>query len=739
MTRDSELARLHAQADTAFDQQDFARANLIYGHLAVLRPDTFYYFARAIEAANRLGDASVPRQVLDRPGFPGDDDQFFWGCEVLIQARSPQAAHSLIARETARAAVSPAYLAAGQARLLSATGLRARGLQVMAETIARDDAPPLAFRIAAILARELGDLDSAVAIAAKGARLHGHPHDARFVLEILLLLVEAETATAFAARFSAAYPHHAAAIADLAAAATDLEQRCRRSATLHGSAASPDRDRLQAALATQADADTILWGKRALIALARSNAMTIDDFHRFGIYLPNWENSDIKSYVLYHALRQHRQDPRVAERWLRRLLADRCYGDAAAWLSGRLATQPTDDMLAFGILLLRMREAGLLPDDAVAQEVQALAPRLRQALPGAGWAMQAVLQPHLAALGLPARRWSPPDEPPNDHPGFRRLFGVSTGRLNRAARPAAPAAAGARPVIVISGQVRGFAKAWPSLHHHVVAPIGAPVVMTVWDRTTNAVGRHAQRLERLLPADIVAQLRPEQRFTDAFAAAFPRTAALIFREWTETPDELAAVMAAQGVIPVALETEDDALLMRLLRPRIENGMIRMYYKLARAERLVREAEIRSGIAFSHVIWSRPDYEITRMTEGAVQRCLAHDDVAFSSWTTEAAVGDYFMVLPRLAFTAIASVFGSIVVGGDSTTLPWRPQRERPMPEDALLAALDGPETLFETLLAAGIVPLGRIDVVEGRLLGRTPPDAELRATFLAEAAGTDAP
>jgi hypothetical protein len=270
------------------------------------------------------------------------------------------------------------------------------------------------------------------------------------------------------------------------------------------------------------------------------------------------------------------------------------------------------------------------------------------------------------------------------------------------------------------------------LYRHVVAPNGVDVLMTVWDKTTNPTGRHAHRLERALPDDVVTQLRPEQRFTDIFEKEFPKTSSLLFGETDVSVSELAAIMAKDGVTAAALETENDALLMQLLRSTIPNGMIRMYYRFARAERLVREHELRTGTAFSHVIWSRPDYEITQLPSNAIQECMRHDDVAFSSWVTEISFGDYFMVLPRLAFAAICSVFSRVVVGGDVTFQPWRPKREPELSGPAWPSAFAGPETIYEVLLSSGFIPHGRVHGMIGRLLGRTPPPDLIRNSILEE-------
>ena len=161
-------------------------------------------------------------------------------------------------------------------------------------------------------------------------------------------------------------------------------------------------------------------------------------------------------------------------------------------------------------------------------------------------------------------------------------------------------------------------------------------------------------------------------------------------------------------------------------------MLKMYYKFARVEDLVQEAEAQSGQLFTHVIWTRPDCSIQRLDPADLRACLARADLAWSSFTTETSFGDYVMVLPRRAFAAIAGVFPRVVTAGDTVLLPWRPNRHPDPAAPRQLGAFGGPDVLFDTLLSNGYLPLHRIPRILVRLLGRTPGADAVRACFKAE-------
>jgi hypothetical protein len=289
-------------------------------------------------------------------------------------------------------------------------------------------------------------------------------------------------------------------------------------------------------------------------------------------------------------------------------------------------------------------------------------------------------------------------------------------------------------VLAISGQLRGFEATWPLLYEKLCRPIAAPVIVSVWDKSINATGRHAQRLERALPPDVVALLAREDRFTDAFEAAFPETYRLLFGQTDVDAVALRGLVDSVGCQVVAVETESEALIGRLLHHHISPNMLKMYYKFARLEALISEEESRTGELFSHVVWSRPDCEIVRLSEADLLGCLARTDLVWSSFVTENSFGDYVMILPRRAFARVAAIFPRVVTAGDTVLMPWRPNRSNDPQRPSPLSAFGGPDVFFDVLLSAGYVPWCRIPRMELRLVGRTPGADLVRQTFEAERA-----
>jgi hypothetical protein len=346
------------------------------------------------------------------------------------------------------------------------------------------------------------------------------------------------------------------------------------------------------------------------------------------------------------------------------------------------------------------------------------------------------MRDHIVALGGAPESWPEEALPPPaaaEAPAFRRLFAVTTGLLGRVStQPAAGRTAPIRPVIAISGQLRGFETTWATLDAHLCRPTGAPVIVSVWDRSINATGRHARRLERTLPDDVIERLKPEERYTDAFEQAYPETFKLLFGQTNVDAASVRALIDASQRPVIEVETESEQAIARLLPPHISSNMLKMYYKFARLETLIEDAEARSGELFSHVIWSRPDCHIERLAPADLLGCLAHPEVAWSSFVTENSFGDYVMVLPRRAFSAIASIFPRVVTAGDTRLMPWRPNRSSDPRKRSALDAFGGPDVLFDVLLAAGYLPLGRIPRMALRLVGRTPGAEIVRRVFDAE-------
>lgn len=509
--------------------------------------------------------------------------------------------------------------------------------------------------------------------------------------------------------------------------------------TEYGAATADDSAEVFAALSQPATPPSrVLWGKQALVALLSSGRMTEADYVLFAWFLPNWEQAPIRHRVLAAARQTCPQAPAVQRGWLNYLVANAAYGDAAQYCRTLLAKAVDEDTLFFIIVLLRLQQDRIVPafmaPDLFDDLRRELLVRIDKTDPG----FRSVMHDHFAALGWAPQPWASEAMPPHDRQenrGFRRLLAFSTGRLGRVSTGASDTGLPSplRPVLAISGQLRGFETVWPSINARF-RPAGAPVVMSVWNKSMNAKGRHARRLERMLPDDVVARLTPEERYTDTFETVYPETSRLLFGETAVDAVSVRRLIEKSGGGVIEVETESEELLEGVLHPNISPNMLKMYYKYSRLETLIREAEWQSGEVFSHVVWVRPDCEIAQLGAGDLAACLARTDVAWSSFVTETSFGDYAMVLPRRAFAAIASIFSRVTIAGDTRLLPWRPNRAATLHERSSLDAFGGPDVLFDILLAAGYMPVSRIPRMAVNLRGRTPGETIVRDTFCKEVA-----
>jgi hypothetical protein len=458
--------------------------------------------------------------------------------------------------------------------------------------------------------------------------------------------------------------------------------------------------------------------------------MTEADYTMFAWFLPNWEEGLIREHVLSAARAQLPDAPSVQRGWLHHLVARGAYGDAARFCEILLGQDIDEDVLFLAIALLRLEKDGVVASFMDQRLFESVRTQLITRARSAGPDFRCVMHDHIVALGGAPESWPIRELASSEALSSRRLFAITTGRLNRVSAYSPTVRTPAIcPVLAISGQLRGFETAWSSIHHHLCQPTGAPVILTVWDKSVNATGRHARRLERALPADIIAKLKPEERYTDTFEQAYPKTYNLLFGQTDVDATSLHALVAASSCKILAVETESEDMLSHALPPHVSPNMLKMYYKFARVEQLIQAEEEASGAMFSHVIWSRPDCQIVRLAPADLAACLAKPGIAWSSFTTETSFGDYVMVVPRKAFRTLAAIFPRVVTGGDTFLMPWRPNRSSDPRQRTNLDAFGGPDVIFDILLAAGYNPLARIPRMALNLLGRTPGSDVVRSTF----------
>ena len=702
-----------------------------------LAPDVAGFLLRRTAAELRAGVPGAAEALAASAPRLTSDNEMFHAVQELLAHGQPALAADVTAACAGRPGFSPGIIAAAKARVLAATGRLGAAIEALGPEMAADRPNLIAMRCCYLLLEQALDFGASRRLCRRAALMWGEERDLRHLADHLAYSFEFDAVATLAAEAAALHPGLSDAAASLARNNAAARAPADAAAAKHGPPEDAAADEVFAVLsAPDSTASQVLWGKQALVALLGSARLTAAEYARFAWYLPNWEEGRARNLVLAAARQRCPDAPAVQRGWLNHLIGQSAYADAAGQCRELLRGARDDDALFYAILLLRLQQDGVAPafmDDAEAASLRTAAlAQMAQAGPG----FRCVMHAHIAAIGGDPGPWPDDGMPPPGTPdglGFRRLFAAATGRLPRVTtggqhRAQPPS----RPVLAVSGQLRGFEAAWASIHAHLCAPTGAPVVLSVWDRSVNATGRHAQRLERALPDSVIAQLPPEERFTDRFEAAYPKTYALLFGATAVDAHALRRQVDASGCTALAVETESEDLIARLVHPYISPNMLKMYYKFARVEDLVQEAEAQSGQLFTHVIWTRPDCSIQRLDPADLRACLARADLAWSSFTTETSFGDYVMVLPRRAFAAIAGVFPRVVTAGDTVLLPWRPNRHPDPAAPRQLGAFGGPDVLFDTLLSNGYLPLHRIPRILVRLLGRTPGADAVRACFKAE-------
>jgi hypothetical protein len=732
------ISALDKLADAQFSRGEYELATRKLELITELMPNSNGFFLRRLYAAIRAGTPGALEELAASAARIPGDTELFTAIEELIGSDNPQLATNLIDACRGKPAFSPAMLATAQSRILYKTGRTGDAIALLKPVLETEKPPLPTMRSAYLLMEEMLDFAEANRIGARTVLAWGEERDLRHVHDRLLYLFRFSPAERLLEYYANQFRDRPALVAELLEKTAAAKAMAQSALDAYGPVDAADPAAIHEALSSSdTPAPRVLWAKQALVALLYSGRMTEADYATFAWFLPNWEEGLIRDHVLAAARQTIPQAIAVRRGWLRYLIRQSIYADAARHCLSLIQEDADEDTLFFAIMLLRLNTDGITPVFMDPEVSEALRVALLARAPSTEAGFRCVMHDHIVALGSTQYTW--PDEavPPvstRDSAAFRRLFAITTGRLAcvsalpRKARSTPPT----RPIIALSGQLRGFETAWPTIHKHLCVPLGVPVVMTVWDKSVNAVGRHAQRLERALPADIVEALRPEDRYTDVFERRYPETFKLLFGQTDVKAADLANLVQGFDCEFVALETESERLIERLMPKHVSANMLKMYYKFARLEALIRALEVEDGALFSHVVWSRPDCEIVRLSPADLNACLARADLVWSSFTNENTFGDYVMILPRRAFSAIAGIFGRVVTAGDTALLPWRPNRSDNPAQRSHVAAFGGPDVLFDTLLAQGYVPLNRIPRIELRLVGRTPGAEIVRRVFQTE-------
>jgi len=724
-------------------QQDYGAAEAKFRMLSVLTPGMPDIARALVSVAIEQGD--ILRAIGMLREIEADlrhYEDLVWITEVYVRLGRLDLARRAIRTEAELGRFGRADLAALEADIVLAERgpSEARGFVSASIAEAGGPASPNLLRRLARLTEAEFDYLGAVEAWSALACGQGTDADARNAVLLLLFLQAFDEALALIARALERQPRFQGTLQPLQETAERGRDRLAEVTAELGPTADADAATIRRCLLVSgATPSEVIWARRALVEFVAGPRAEEADFLQFSQTLPSWEDFRIRRHVLHMGLQRFPEAVALRKRHLRfQFIGNTLWRSGAASLAALDAAEYDEEAIYQAIFSIRRLEqdagAVMEADAAVAQRLRH---RIAAALPAASPRFRAFAQRSLAAVGIPCPPWNEAALTAEERDALNRFvtFGfaaweppLATPAVARAATPAA------RPVMVVSGQLRGFAQAWPSLYRSLAGPLRMPLMLSVWDRTSNPRGRHADRLGRLLPRDVMMRLAAEEQYDDVFEKSYPETTKLIFAEVAVTEPQLRDILQPYDVETICIETASDAGYDTMVRHRAEMmaGVSRMFARMWRAEAMLRAYEAGSGQAFTHVVWTRPDVEILRLAPDTVRRCLRRTDTAFTNALSDRFVGDYLAVLPRGAFTAVANIFPAAMMAGLGL-FPWRPSRRDGAGREPTEVALTGTGSLSDALFAGGFAT-AEIPGLRCRLLGHTPPPDLVRARFEAEAA-----
>ena len=737
---ESFVAFLRQAAWIDMRHQDYAAAEAKFRTLSALTPGMPDIARGLASALIEQGDTRRALGMLrDLEADIRHYEDLVWLTEVYARLRRLDLARLVIRTEATRGRFTPADLAALDADIvLIERGPTEARLVVTArlDEFGGEASPHLLRRLARLTEAEFDYLGAVEAWSAL-ARGKGTDADAHSAVTLLLFLQEFDRALALIAEVLKRQPRFQGTLQPLKDMAERGRGRLADVTASLGPTSGADVMALRRCLFSPATPDEMIWGRRALIEFLASPRAEEVDFLQFSQTLPNWEDFRIRRHALHLGLQAFPDSVALRKRHLRfQFNGNTLWRSGTAVLAALDAAAYDEEAIYQAIFCIRRLEQdpdAVTPGDAaVAAQLRS---RIAAALPAASPRFRAFAQRSLAAIGVACPPWSEAGLTAEDRDALNRFapFGFAAWEAPRAvpviAREAMPEP---RPVLVVSGQLRGFAQAWPSLHRCLAEPLSMPVLVSVWDRTSNPRGRHADRLGRLLPRDVMMRLSPEEQYDDVFEKFYPATTKLIFAEVEVTAEQVQDILRPCDVEIICAETASDAGYDAMVRhrPELVAGVSRMFARKWRAEATLRAYEASSGQTFTHVVWARPDVEILRLTPDTVQYCLSRTDTAFTNALTDRFVGDYLGVFPRGAFTALANIFPAAMMAGLGL-FPWRPSRRDGAGREPTDVALTGTGSMSDALFACGF-GTAEIHGLRCRLLGHTPPPDLVRASFEAE-------
>ena len=164
-----------------------------------------------------------------------------------------------------------------------------------------------------------------------------------------------------------------------------------------------------------------------------------------------------------------------------------------------------------------------------------------------------------------------------------------------------PADAGPRVALCLSGQLRGFRVAGPTIRKHIIEPLKADVFLHVWS-DIGAGSDKVGRWDRALPRALVKTTPVAWFDAGEFERRFPQLRRRLDETEATGEEELDSLYG--GCRAIVIEHADDS------KDRHQGlNQSKMFYKIAACDDLRRNAEIDDRAPYDMVIRLRPDYFI----------------------------------------------------------------------------------------------------------------------------------
>jgi hypothetical protein len=222
--------------------------------------------------------------------------------------------------------------------------------------------------------------------------------------------------------------------------------------------------------------------------------------------------------------------------------------------------------------------------------------------------------------------------------------------------------------VCISGQLRSFGHNWPAFVKHVIAPLGADVFVSTWDKVGFGIG-YQRESSRIVAEEILAILPPSHGDVDVLMQSFPQMGAALlgYPANSETVLEGLDGLTAWNVhdeahFDTAFDTAfQDALLHSRFQGTHSMGLnqLKMFFTLKDCLELTQSHAEQRGQPYELVIRLRPDTLIRAFCPQALLRPNFDDDVVYVHHYHQFGIADQFAFGSAAAMDAYMSPFDAL--------------------------------------------------------------------------------